>query len=221
MIDRATIAARNEAAAGTRERLLDAAGQIFAAQGYDGATAKAIAERAGTNAAAVNYHFGGLDGLYEAVLMEARALAVTHGEGVQMLLTGEQPFEGKLRAVITLVVKGAMSTDGSWVLRLFGRELINPSERARDLIGEAVAPRVARGRAIVGAYVGLPADDPRVALTCMSIAAPLQLLLIGDRKLLQIVHPSLKLSPGNEEVLVDHFHRAAMAMLAVLKGTAT
>jgi AcrR family transcriptional regulator len=220
MINRAAAAARHESLAGTRERLLDAAGQIFAAQGYDGATAKEIAERAGTNAAAVNYHFGGLDGLYAAVLMEAQARAVTHGEDVQTLLTGAQPFEDKLRAVIALVVKGALSTDGSWVLRLLGRELINPSELARGLMGETVAPRVARGRAVVGAYVGLPADDPRVALACMSIAAPLQLLLIGDRRLLQTVHPSLKLSPGHEDVLVDHFHSAAMAILGRLKGTA-
>ena len=46
-------------------------GAVFAECGFDGATAKAIALRAGANAAAVNYHFGGIAPLYEEVLAEA------------------------------------------------------------------------------------------------------------------------------------------------------
>ena len=51
---------------GARARLLEAAGQVFAEQGFEAATGKEIAERAGVNAAGVNYHFGSLEGLYAA-----------------------------------------------------------------------------------------------------------------------------------------------------------
>ena len=51
---------RRDDGATTRAQLLEAAGEIFAEKGLDRATGKEIADRAGTNSAAVNYYFGGL-----------------------------------------------------------------------------------------------------------------------------------------------------------------
>jgi AcrR family transcriptional regulator len=49
--------------------LLNAAREVFIEQGYDGATVRAIAGRAGVDAAMVNHWFGGKEGLFgEAVL---------------------------------------------------------------------------------------------------------------------------------------------------------
>jgi AcrR family transcriptional regulator len=53
----------------TREALVTAAREVFIEQGYDGATVRAIAARAGVDAAMVNHWFGGKEGLFgEAVL---------------------------------------------------------------------------------------------------------------------------------------------------------
>lgn len=53
----------------TREALLTAARAVFAESGYDGATVRGIAKRAGVDAAMVNHWFGGKEGLFaEAVL---------------------------------------------------------------------------------------------------------------------------------------------------------
>jgi AcrR family transcriptional regulator len=53
----------------TREALLTAAREVFIEQGFDGATVRAIAARAGVDAAMVNHWFGGKEGLFgEAVL---------------------------------------------------------------------------------------------------------------------------------------------------------
>jgi len=49
--------------------LINAAREVFIEQGYDGATVRAIAGRAGVDAAMVNHWFGGKEGLFgEAVL---------------------------------------------------------------------------------------------------------------------------------------------------------
>ncbi len=52
----------------TRAALVTAARYVFTERGYDGATVRAIADRAGMDAAMVNHWFGGKDGLFLAAL---------------------------------------------------------------------------------------------------------------------------------------------------------
>ena len=52
----------------TRERLLDAAGEVFAEHGFKRATVRDICARAGANVAAVNYYFRDKEGLYTTCL---------------------------------------------------------------------------------------------------------------------------------------------------------
>jgi TetR/AcrR family transcriptional regulator, regulator of cefoperazone and chloramphenicol sensitivity len=51
----------------TRERILDAALDLFGERGLTGATVRDIAARAKVNVAAISYHFGGKEELYRAV----------------------------------------------------------------------------------------------------------------------------------------------------------
>ena len=55
----------------TRNMVLEAAGRVFAERGYAKSTSREICEKAGVNSAAINYYFGGKEGLYEEVLVEA------------------------------------------------------------------------------------------------------------------------------------------------------
>ena len=59
----------------TRERLLNAAEQLFAEQGIAVTTLRALTRAAGVNLAAVHYHFGGKEGLLDAVV-ERRAIVM-------------------------------------------------------------------------------------------------------------------------------------------------
>lgn len=51
----------------TRDALINAALIVFAHDGFDAASTRTIAERAGVNQALIGYHFGGKEGLYLAV----------------------------------------------------------------------------------------------------------------------------------------------------------
>lgn len=206
---------------GTRDRLLEAAGEMFAAHGFEGVTGKEICERAGVNPAAVNYHFGGLEGLYEAVLVEARDRAVGREDRMFALFDAPIPPEQKLRMLIGQAVRAILATGrSSWILRLVSREVTNPSDVGRRILTSIARPRVQRVRALVGEVIGLDPDHPSVALACISLAAPLQILLIADRDLIRTVHPQLDLSREGEEALIEHFHGFAMAGLRALKAVA-
>ena len=51
----------------SRERLLDAALDVFSAKGFAGGRVQEIADRAGVNAQLISYYFGGKEGLYRAL----------------------------------------------------------------------------------------------------------------------------------------------------------
>ena len=54
----------------TRQALMAAGRQAFAASGYEGARNQAIADAAGVNKAMINYVFDGKIGLFSAILLE-------------------------------------------------------------------------------------------------------------------------------------------------------
>jgi len=55
--------------ASTRERLLDAAEQIFAERGFEGASMRAVTQAAGASVSAANYHFGSKEALLRETLL--------------------------------------------------------------------------------------------------------------------------------------------------------
>src|SRR4051812_18976773 len=54
----------------TRARIVDAAMSLFAERGYAGVSTRQLGRRAAVNIATLNYHFGGKQQLYEAVVDE-------------------------------------------------------------------------------------------------------------------------------------------------------
>src|ERR1700722_11747574 len=50
----------------TRQRIVEAALDVFGAHGFEEASTRQIADRAGVNLAALHYYFTGKDGLYRA-----------------------------------------------------------------------------------------------------------------------------------------------------------
>jgi AcrR family transcriptional regulator len=118
----------------TRDRLIDAAGPVFAERGYRGATMREIAERAGANLAAAHYHFGSKQDLY-------REVARAHFERLERRLAeAGGAFDAKATAQLSheelvLLLRARVLTmletflePGSVHATLMQRELADPSE---------------------------------------------------------------------------------------------
>ena len=84
----------------TRGRILEAALELFAASGFEGASTRTIAERAGVNLPAIQYYFGSKEGLYRAVVeqfsQEMQAGVAPIAERIRTELAAGQPSRRQL-----------------------------------------------------------------------------------------------------------------------------
>jgi AcrR family transcriptional regulator len=121
-----------------------AALESFAAQGIDGVSLAAITEAAGaSNASAIQYHFGGKDGLIEAILDDYEQ--VTDGRRLELAAELSERGRPSLRdEVSTLVIPWAElleHRDGVAYLKLLGQLVGHPRfsivERHRKALAKA------------------------------------------------------------------------------------
>lgn len=192
------VAARAKRADGdvTRAHLLSIAGQVFAELGYAAASSKEICQRAGANIAAVNYHFGSKDGLYEAVLIEAHRQIVSVDELLALTDTGTDP-RAKLGAVITHLIEQAPRSLDSWGTRVLIRELVTPSHLVPALVARAIKPKAKVLQQVVAAILQLPVDHPAVQSGLMLSVLPCLVLTVAPKNLRGTMLPALERIPSD------------------------
>jgi AcrR family transcriptional regulator len=174
----------------TRAQLLEVAGRLFAEHGYLGTSSKEICLRAGVNMAAVNYHFGSRDGLYEAVLVEAHRQVVTQ-EALAAFVQSERPPREKVRALLSHFVNQAALGEASWGFRVVLREVMSPSPFVNTLLEKAVAPKAAIVSGLVAEYLGVPPRHPAVQRALMMTIFPCIALMIAPEGLRRTIFPAL------------------------------
>lgn len=200
----------------TRAALLEAGGAVFAEKGFDRATGKEICARAGANVAAINYYFGGVEGLYAAVLRLAhnRVVSVDH---LQALVAREHDAGSQLEAIVGMFARAVTGpASSSWVFRVIGREVVAPSRVFSEMRDKEIFPKLRVLRPVVAELMDLPEDHAAVARACISIVAPCVLLLIGDRRFLKQAFPSFGFD--NAEAIAQHMVSFALAGIAAARA---
>ncbi|MBX7168904.1 MAG: CerR family C-terminal domain-containing protein [Pirellulales bacterium] len=123
----------------TRARLLDAAGEVFAAHGYEVATIRDICQRAGANLAAVNYHFGDKHRLYVEAVRQAYCL-----RSEQFPLPEQQPgvtsVERLRRYVRMFLERLLLEERRHWHKELILRELARPTDACAEVVRDFIRP---------------------------------------------------------------------------------
>jgi TetR/AcrR family transcriptional regulator, regulator of cefoperazone and chloramphenicol sensitivity len=119
----------------TRRRILEAAGPLFAAAGFDATSVRDITQAAATNVAAVNYHFRSKEDLY----VETVRLAAESCNDLTPLPVWEQdvPAEQKLRDFLRAFLTRILRDDvPEWHRLLIMRELAQPHGEACEVFVE-------------------------------------------------------------------------------------
>ncbi|MGD0311360.1 MAG: helix-turn-helix domain-containing protein [Acidimicrobiales bacterium] len=168
----------------TRRLLIDAAVATLQSEGYAGASARAIAERAGSNQGLIFYHFGSVANLLLAALDavsstrmerygESVAAVATAGELVE---TATDIFRSDLDAgyitVLVEMIAGASSTPG------LGAEVAARIEPWKGFAREAIEHAL-RGSPLAAA---LPAEDVAYAVVALYLGLEMLSHLEGDRE---------------------------------------
>jgi AcrR family transcriptional regulator len=157
----------NGAVRATKSRILDAAEALFLAGGFDATSLRAITTAAGVNLAAVNYHFGSKEELFEAVLTrrldpmnQARVDLLAHLEAQ----AAPKPVDCERVLTALLIPALALARDpergGKDFLRLVGRAYADPAPFVRRFLSEQYRPMIVRFKAAFGrALPHLPAKE--------------------------------------------------------------
>ena len=151
----------------TRQRLLEAAAEVFADDGYRRATIAKICRRAGANIAAVNYHFGDKQGLYAAVFEYAQRRASTEDAAA---VDETAPPEDRLRAhVATFVGRLLDPRRPAWIARLLAHELIEPTQVLDRLVRNRMRANHQQIASAIRELLGPAATPETVRLCTLSV----------------------------------------------------
>jgi len=195
----------------TKERVLEAAGPIFAAKGFDGTTVRAICREAGVNIAAINYHFGDKERLYIESVKRA------HRRRVEEVPVPEWPpgtppreqLRGFIRMLITRMVG---DLNPHWHMQLMMRELFQPTAACVELVRDFIRPHFEILLKILDQLV--PANMPQVDRHMIAFS------IVGQCLHYRVARPIVSLLVSDAEFrtydtahLAEHISRFTLAAL--------
>jgi TetR/AcrR family transcriptional regulator, regulator of cefoperazone and chloramphenicol sensitivity len=154
----------------TQSRLLEAAGEVFAEQGFKAATIRKILERAGiSNIAAINYYFGDKETLYAEAVKTAfrgRSAPITLPESSP---AGTSPAV-KLREFIKAFAADLIGEHGPpWRMQLVGRELTQPTAGCAAFVRDYARPHFEALCHILREVLPAGTSEQKCHLTAISI----------------------------------------------------
>jgi AcrR family transcriptional regulator len=195
----------------TRDKLIEAAGYVFAERGYRAATIREISRRAGANVAAVNYTFGDKMGLYTEVLRHSVHAAKT--EAMNAALDSSLSPEDAIRSVIRArLMSLCQEKRPDWHFRLVMHEFTHPTPAMARVVDEGMRPIYERMRKAVGDMIGLPPDHETTRLSLNSIIGQI-LFYTFSRPVLAHLQPELKLTPSQLDRIAGHIADFSLAYL--------
>ncbi len=173
---------------GTRERILEAAGEVFAENGFRYATVRDICEKANVNIAAVNYHFGDKEKLYYTVLKYWREVAFRKYPldlNMDKNKTPEEHIGAFIRFFLFRVLEDGRH---SWFGKLVAREYMEPTKALDMLIEETIRPTFEFLSSVVRQMIERPESEEKIRFCCLSIVSQCLFFVYGKHIIRKLFH---------------------------------
>ncbi|HXU92239.1 MAG TPA: CerR family C-terminal domain-containing protein [Gallionella sp.] len=206
---------RGAASEQTRERLLDAAREVFSECGFQGATVREICRRAEANVAAVNYHFGSKDGLLAEAL---------HFESLRMLQDSNARVDASPEVRLGLFIREFMhmlldEKDSSSQCRIMARELADPTPALDKIVREAIAPLHDFLAKLVREIIGSRVSEAELQRCVNSIVGQC-MYYHHSHPVLRRLHPDLNFDGQEIDAIARHITDFSLNGLKYLGGQA-
>lgn len=211
-------AGHSESSDPTEARLIEAARQVFAENGFQAATIREICARANANVAAVNYHFGDKAGLYLAVMRNSLKASMLP-EPRDAAAHAATPEEG-LRLMIAALVRRMQSPVAAPAchFRIMAHEMAQPTELLPRVVEEVMRPNYAAMREVVARILNRPADDDLTRLCAHSILGQ-ALHYAHAGPVLKLLWPDLQMTPERVDAIAAHIGDFSLYAIQKLKVT--
>lgn len=177
----------------TRAQLIQAGLRLFGRFGYEAVATRMLAREAKVNLAAIAYHFGGKQGLYEAVtesvVAEICGRVLPLAEMLRRDIADAGTDRARLAGVAERFVRAEIATFVSHGPRqeqigLILREYAAPSSAFPILFKNLIEPMHRAVSTLTGAALAIPADDPRAILAAHALIGQIIGFAIAKQPLL-------------------------------------
>jgi len=194
----------------TKQRLLEAAEELFAAHGFDGVSVDAITRKARANRAAVSFHFGGKERLYIEAVKYANRTCI-QGAPFPEWPAGT-PVTERLRGFIRTMMVRMTSDISPASAQLMMREMVQPTAACAEVVQEYIRPAANVLVGILDEMLPVDVPQPRRYLLGFSVVAqclfyrthrPIAALLMGEEEFQKL----------DVETLTEHVTAASLGMI--------
>ena len=153
---------------GTRDRILEAAGQLFAERGFESTTVRDICQAAGANVAAVNYYFGDKERLYVEAVVRAHKWRLDQAQlpDWNENTTARQKLADFIETFFRRVLGGP---DDTWRTKIVMREIMNPTAACAEIANSNIRPQFEILQSILRQLLPASTTDEELHLTAFSI----------------------------------------------------
>lgn len=194
--------------ADTKSRILDAAEELFMEHGFEATSLRLITTAAAVNLAAVNYHFGSKEELFQAVF--TRRLDPMNQQRLSLLDEYQKAVEPSaltcekiIAAMFIPALELSRDTDlgGKNFLRLLGRAYADPAPFIREFLSSQYAEMITAFRHAFGRSLPhLPREEVSWRLHFLMGALSYTLAGTDALKMIEKYHSS---EQGNDELLLS------------------
>lgn len=194
----------------TRSDLMTAAAEVFARTGFRKATVREICLRAKANIAAVNYHFGDKQALYQAVLEDSQRRSIEKyppNLGLERDATPEARLEAFVHSFLLRMFSDGPAAHHAKLMTL---EMMDPTPALDALVENGIRPLATQLAGIVREILGEGVGPERVRLCGLSVVG--QCVYYHNCKAVTSrLFPEMRFSSGEIKRIARHITEFSLA----------
>ncbi|MGN6724856.1 MAG: TetR/AcrR family transcriptional regulator [Tepidisphaeraceae bacterium] len=196
----------------TKRKLVEAAGEVFAEQGFERATIKDITERAGVSVASVNYHFSDKQELYFHVVQMAHDAGL---DALRSLDLRDKPAsaEERLAVFVQRFLHNTLHPSRpAWHSQIIANETRYPTEATQRFVTEVLRPYVQNLETLMVELIGHPVAPRPLKLLINSVISQC-LFYCNNRCISERLHPNDPPYEQRLDEIADHITRFSLAAI--------